>query len=280
MTDRPERPPADVEIAAYYARGDEAPRLATGPNQIELARTQDILRRVLPPPPAVVYDVGGGSGVYACWLARLGYETHLVDIVPLHVEQARQASLAQPNAPLASCAVGDARQLERSDASVDAVVLLGPLYHLTERADRVAALREAARGTRPGGVVCAAAITRFASALDGLQRGYLSDPAFRAIVREDVRTGQHRNRADQSRYFTTAYFHHPDELRAEFEEAGLAHAETIGIEGPAGAIANAWERWDDSDWRGHVLDLLRELETEPTLLGASPHLLAIARKPG
>src|SRR5689334_14842138 len=131
MSDQPERPPAEAEIVAYYDRGGEAPRLASGPNQIEMARTQDVLQRVLPPPPAVIYDVGGGPGAYACWLARLGYEAHLVDLSPLHVEQARQASLAQPDAPLASCAVGDARQLARPDASVDAVLLLGPLYHLT-----------------------------------------------------------------------------------------------------------------------------------------------------
>ena len=173
-------------IESYYARGGEAPRLASGPNQIEFARTQDILRRVLPSPPAVVYDVGGGPGVYAAWLARLGYETHLLDVTPLHVEQARQLSQAQPDAPLASCEVGDARSLPRADASVDVVLLLGPLYHLTERAHRVAALREAARVCRPGGVVCAAAISRYASALDGLLRGFLSDPFFAALVRDDL----------------------------------------------------------------------------------------------
>jgi ubiquinone/menaquinone biosynthesis C-methylase UbiE len=279
LPDQPQRPPAEAEIAAYYERGFEAPRLTTGPNQIEFARTQDILLRTLPPPPAVIYDVGGGAGVYACWLARRGYAAHLVDIMPLHIEQARAASRAQPAAQLASFTVGDARRLDRADASVDAVLLLGPLYHLTERADRVTALREAARVTRPGGVVCAAAISRHASALDGLLRGFLTDPTFRAILQEDLRSGQHRNLADQPSYFTTAYFHQPHELRAEFEAAGLDHAQTVAVEGPAGVIANAWERWDEQEWRERVLDLLRELETEPALLGASPHLLAIGRKP-
>lgn len=70
---------------------------------------QELLLRGLPPPPAVILDVGGGSGVYAHWLAAQGYTVHLVDGVPLHVEQARQASATQGAFPLASAEVGDAR---------------------------------------------------------------------------------------------------------------------------------------------------------------------------
>ena len=73
----------------------------------------------------MVYDVGGGSGVYATWLARRGYTAHLIDVVPLHVEQARLASAAQPEHPLASVGLGDARQLEWPDQSADLVLLWG-----------------------------------------------------------------------------------------------------------------------------------------------------------
>src|SRR5436309_942768 len=82
------------------------------------------------------------------WLAARGYAVHLVDAVPLHVEQARQAGQAQPDHPLAGLAVGDARRLDWADAAVDAVLLLGPLYHLTAREDRVQALRESRRVLR------------------------------------------------------------------------------------------------------------------------------------
>lgn len=76
----------DADAFAYYNFGLEGGRLK--PTSLELVRTHDILQRHLPPPPATVLDVGGGSGVYACWLASLGYTVHLVDAVPLHVEQA------------------------------------------------------------------------------------------------------------------------------------------------------------------------------------------------
>jgi ubiquinone/menaquinone biosynthesis C-methylase UbiE len=264
-------------MVGHYQAGVESGRLAAGSGNLEMERTREIIRRFLPAPPAAIADIGGGPGVYSGWLARLSYEVHLIDPVPLHIEQARERSRAQPETPIASARVGDARQVEHDDARFSAVLLLGPLYHLTEHDDRIAALREAARITQPGGHIFAAAISRFASLLDGLERGFIADPAFRAIMTEDLRSGQHRNPDNIPHYFTTAYFHRPEELRAEFEAAGLRHLQTLAIEGPAAYIPRVLDQWDDPDWREQVLAALRRIEDEPELLGASPHLLAIGQ---
>jgi len=181
------------EIAAFYARGLERDRLAAGQGALELARTRVVLERYLPLPPAVIADVGGGPGRYAIWLAERGYDVHLVDPIPLHIEQARADAAARVGVVLASAEVGDARSLRLPDASVDAVLLLGPPYHLPERADRLLALSEAGRVRRPGGVIIAAAISRFASTLDGLRGDYLEDPAFASVVAQDLSDGRHRN---------------------------------------------------------------------------------------
>src|SRR5688500_14621936 len=98
------RPPSPAgmlprEALSYYETGIETRRLQSGPGPLELARTREILERYLPPAPAVVLDVGGGPGIYAYWLARRGYEVHLVDAVPLHVEQARRSAQEQPDHP-------------------------------------------------------------------------------------------------------------------------------------------------------------------------------------
>lgn len=271
----PVRPP---EVDSHYAVGLERGRLAQDTGRLELARTQEILRRYLPHPPAVVADVGGGSGVYSCWLAGLGYEVHLVDPVPLHLTQANDASQLQPSHPLASITLGDARALARSDGGTDAVLLLGPLYHLTDRADRLAALREARRVLRAGGVLVAAAISRFASALDGLRGGYLDDPAFAEIVEGDLTDGQHRNPTDHPAYFTTAFFHHPDELSREVEDAGLTLEHVLAVEGPAWLLPDFDRHWDDTGRRERLLGVVRRLEAEPSVLGASAHFLAVARK--
>ncbi len=126
----------------------------------------------------------------------------LLDAVPLHVDQAREVSSRQPDHPF-TAVVGDARELPYEDQSADAVVLFGPLYHLTERDDRLRALAEARRVLRPDGVVLAAAISRFASLSDGLKYGLLEDPAFVQIVSRDLDEGQHRNPGDHPNYFTT-----------------------------------------------------------------------------
>ncbi len=271
-------PPIPAEIVEHYRRGQEASRLRTGKSQIELARTQELLRRHLPPPPAVVLDVGGGPGVYACWLAAQGYEVHLVDPVPLHLEQARAASAAQPGRPVASVRLGDARRLVDPDGSAHAVLLLGPLYHLTERGDRLSALREARRVLRPGGLVFAAGVGRFASLFDGLFHDLYGDPDYRAIVERDLRDGQHRNPTPRD-YFTTAFFHRPDELEAEVRDAGFAIEALVGVEGPGGLLPDFARRWADPDQRRYLLWAAGAVEREPSLLGLSDHLLAVARRP-
>jgi len=265
----------DREIAAHYAEVAERQRL--GPLSLERVRTWELLVRHLTEAPAVVLDVGGAAGVYALPLAARGYQVHLVDPMARHVEQALEASGQQPETPLASATVGDARRLEWPDAGVDAVLLLGPLYHLTERADRVRALGEARRVLRPGGVLAAAAISRFASMMDGLLRGSLDDPVFAAIVERDLRDGQHRNPTGRPDWFTTAYFHLPDELVEEVAEAGLELQDVVAIEGPAWMVPDIEQRLADPGRRERVLRAIRRVETEPSLLGASSHLLAVAR---
>ena len=267
-------------MLAYYGLGFEQGRLRGGVNQLELARTQALIERYCPAPPEVVYDVGGGSGPYAMWLARRGYRVHLIDVVPLHVEQARQASAAQPEHPLASAEAGDARALPWLDASADVVLLLGPLYHLTEAGDRLRALREAARVLRPGGVVLAAIISRFASTLTGLFTGELNNPFFAQIAAQDLVDGQHRNPTLTKNYFTTAYFHRPEEIGQELTAAGLEHVATVPVEGP-GWLPRAEsfdEEWANPERQARIVTAVQALEAEPSLLGMSPHILGIGRR--
>jgi SAM-dependent methyltransferase len=244
------------EAQAYYAKGAEGGRLFRGHGTIELARTQEIILRHLPPPPRIVLDVGGGPGVYACWLAARGYRVTLIDAARLHIEQALAASAGQPTHPLAGCRLGDARRIDEDDASADAVLLLGPLYHLTERRDRLQALSEAHRVLEPGGLLFAAAVGRYASLLSGVAENLLADPDFAAIVARDLRDGQHRNPTDKE-YFTTAYFHHPEELEAEVRESGFDLVELLGVEGPGWLLPDLEKRWADPGERERLLQAAR-----------------------
>ncbi len=267
------------EATRHYASGYEATRLfGSVHGELERVRSQEIIGRHLPPRPARVIDVGGGGGVYSLWLLDQGYEVRLVDAMPLHVEFAERTLSEHPNRAFASARLGDARRLDEPDRSAQAILLMGPLYHLTEADDRLQALREARRVLCPGGVVFAAVVSRFASLLDGLARNLVDDPIFQTILEADLRTGQHRNPTNHPDYFTTTFFHRPDEIAAEVAQAGLRIEDLVAVEGPAWLLPNLSERMQDASEREQLLGLVRTVEREPSLMGMSAHLLAVARK--
>ncbi|GIE35773.1 methyltransferase [Actinoplanes italicus] len=254
-------------ISEYYARGGEVNRLNVGRGRLEFLRTQDVLRRLLPPAPVRVLDVGGGAGVHARWLTADGYQVRLVDPVPSHVEHAGE--IVGVDAVL-----GDARRLDEPDDFCQATLLLGPLYHLTQRRERVTALREAVRVTAPGGIVVAATISRYAGLYDTLVRGRYLDPEVRRITATEIVTGVHEP-FDQD-LFTLAYFHHPDEIVGEFADAGLTEATRYALEGGAWLFADR-DGWLDGDERtAGLLEALRAVEQEPSLFGITSHLLTAA----
>jgi ubiquinone/menaquinone biosynthesis C-methylase UbiE len=267
----------DRDIQAHYGAVDEAARLAAGAvGQLEFVRTSKILARMLPSPPARVLDVGGGPGRYATALARDGYDVTLIDPVARHVEQAHAA--AQEAAMPFEVHWGDARRLDFEDDCFDIVLQLGPLYHLDVDGRRQA-LSEAARVLRRGGVLVAAAISRFASLLDGARRGWLGDEQFAAIIERDLATGGHRNPDPVGRpqWFTTAWFHRPEELRDELQAAGFDVEGVLAVEGPLWLLADLDARWADEVERDRLLATVRAVESEPSLLGVSAHFLATSR---
>jgi len=266
------------EIEAHYMRGGESERLSNEWGELEQLRTQTILARHLPSAPAAILDIGGGAGAYAVPLAKQGYEVHLIDPVELHLEQARSYAEAS-GIKLASITQGDASHLDFPECSADAVLLLGPLYHLVERSERMQALLEARRILKPRSVLFAASISRFASLIDGLSRGFFQDGEFRKIVEADLTHGLHRNPTDNPAYFTTAYFHRPEELAAEVGGAGFGDIQILAIEGPAWSTAQFREVWSDAAQRRALLEYLSLIEGESSIQGASAHVVAVAFRP-
>ena len=273
-----EGPTAPPEVIAYYEQFPEESRLSSGPSRLEFERTKELLSLVLPKAPSRVVDVGGAAGTYSSWLSEWGYEVDLIDASPRLVEEARRRSATSAK-PLASLSVGDARRLPQGDGLVDAVLLMGPLYHLPAAADILLALREAFRVLVAPGVVVVAAISRYASALDGLARKLSVDPRFVKMRDRDLADGQHRNETDNANYFTTAYFHRPADLLQELESAGFRDVQVLGVEGPGWMLPDLDARWEEAALKKDLLDVARALESEPSMLGASAHLLGVGRKP-
>lgn len=266
------QPPAlDPAIHAFYRdryrEDDRLHRSAHG--RLELLRTRELLGRHLPPAPASVLDVGGATGVHARWLIEDGYRVHLIDPVPEHVAQAATI-------PGITATLGDARALPVPAASADVTLMFGPLYHLLDPADRVLALREAVRVTRPGGLVAAAGISRYAGILELAALGEIDDAAAESLLR-GLRTGIN---VDEPGGFTHAYFHGPGELAAELAAAGLIGVEIYGVEGPSTPALDAVPLDRLPELLPSVLWAARVLEQDPAMMYASPHQLAVGRVPG
>jgi len=236
------------DILAYYDLGLEAERLSHEWS-LERIRSQSLISRSIPIPPACVIDIGAGPGLYSVWLASLGYSVHVVDLVPKHIEQAR-----------------------------DAALLMGPLYHLTSEKDRLKALSEALRVLRPAGILIAVGISRFAALLEGFFSGSINDPAFCSVVDRGLADGQHINTTGKPEHFTTAYFHRPGELEAEVSAAGFRVKRVAAIEGFGPYLPDLKQRWQDQTYRTYLLDVLERTETEPSMLGTSPHVMVVATR--
>ncbi|HWC14877.1 MAG TPA: methyltransferase domain-containing protein [Actinomycetota bacterium] len=271
--------PVEERILRHYEEEQrEEERLLRGAGRLEFLRTLSILERCLPATPASILDIGGGSGVYAIPLAARGYEVHLVDPVRRHLNIAKQYA-AQNDVALASVSIGDARRLVFDDGSADCALLLGPLYHLTERNHRLLALQEARRVLRTAGVLVVAAISRFASLYDSLMGGFIDQPGFEQMLERDLTDGRHLPPADRTDWFTNAYFHLPEELKDELVQASFDDVKIFAVEGPGWVVPDLDERLDEPTRRERLLRLIARVELEPSILGASAHVVAVARRP-
>jgi SAM-dependent methyltransferase len=280
----------DPRVRRRYESHDENDRLwKPGLGDLVRLRTWDILDRLLPAPPRAaspdgarppdgarrVADVGGGPGTHAAHLAERGHDVILFDPVEHHVATARSRSAAQPHAPFRA-EVGEARNLPLDDRSVDVVLLMGPLYHLVERTDRLAALAEAGRVLRAGGLLVAEIITRFAWVMDATVQGLLDRPGTWEDFDWIVRTGQSKDPAKLTEDSFWAYFHRPGELTAELTEAGFQNIDLRVVEGFGGLLSDLPERMAEP---GDLLRAIRLTESEPSMIGASAHVLGIAHLP-
>ncbi len=277
---RPHSRVGDASVQAYYARGEEADRLASGLGRVEFLRTVDVLERNLPDPPAVVADVGGGPGRYTDHLLSLGHHVVHRDLVASHVEAVRTRHRpGTPSGDRLDAAVGDARHLDLPDSSVDVILLLGPLYHLPDVDDRRAAITEAVRVVRPGGLVVGAAISRHAVLLDGIlvKRIDLAYPQILDLLDGIRDTGVIPPLFEGS---FNGYAHRADEFGDELADAGLTVDQLISVEGIALALGDIDARLDDPAERERLMSVLRSVESAPDLIGVGPHILGLCRAPG
>jgi S-adenosylmethionine-dependent methyltransferase len=262
-------------VEQYYDENPEREWERLERHRTELAVTLRALNEYLPKPPAAILDVGGGPGRYAITLARQGYRVTLLDLSSRQLDFARERA-GEAGVGLADYVQADARDLSIvPDETYDAVLLMGPLYHLISPRERYAAVREARRVLREGGLIFASFITRYAP----IRFVAKHDPAFilehPAKLEELLTTGL--NISETSGGFTDSYFALPTEIRPLMEECGFDVVDLIACEGVVSLIeeqineltGQVWEEW---------VDLNFLLGKDPTIHGAAEHLLYVGRR--
>lgn len=266
----------DKDVLASYNTGIEKGRLHRGLGLIEFERTKEILIEMLPPPPAVIYDIGGGYGEYSFYLKSLGYEVYLYDIAEKNIEMAIEMGNVT-NLNLDHMEVADARSISRPDNSADAILLFGPLYHIVNYDERMLCLEECYRLLKPNGLLFTANITRYATMLKYISsydlRPRIDDLSFYNMIEDTVKTG-----VNIKKPMGLAYFHKPDELVEEILIAGFVDVDLRGVIGPAWLVRNIDEAWKDDIKREAIMRVVRLLEKEESLMGLSTHFISISKK--
>ncbi len=263
---------------AFYERRDESSRLDREPRGVlEKLRTQVVLKAALPE-SGVVFDIGGGAGVHALWLAQAGYAVDMFDPVRRHVDQADAAAADLAESAILRVELADARAIPREDESADAVLLLGPLYHLHQRDDRDKSLKEALRLLKPGGRLVAAGISRFAWLMDAYRQRLSDDPGSQQSIAHSLETGHSTTSPSPGSFW--AYFHRPEDLQSEVELAGFVDSRIVALEGFAWMLDDLGEILGSEERTSDLLEHLSVVESEPSIVGASAHFVVSAQKPG
>lgn len=264
----------DPEISGFYTHSAEDSRLKTGLGPLEFERNKELISRYLPDYACVIADVGGGTGHYSSWLAGLGHRVILIDPVPKLIQLAQKRSAK--GGKFYRTVLGEARALPLDYHSVDIVILHGPLYHLQEHEDRQAALREARRVLKIGGMVLGFAINYTASTLASLQNGMFHLPEVCSMCREELLSGVHFPPQELPGLLARGFFHKPSLLLQEFSEAGFTPVDLLAVEGMAWLDHRYFEHWNTDGKKERLLELIRLTEKDPELLALSPHMMLAA----
>lgn len=265
------------EIIEYYNSGIESNRLSLGPFKLEFERTKEIILRYLKKTPSKILDIGGGMGAYSFWLSDMGHEVHLLDLVPVNIESAKKYS-NESSRILWSFNVGNACDLKFESNYFDVVLMFGPMYHLLKKEERLQALKEAKRVLVSGGLLFCVGISRYASMCDGFFSNLIKDDQFASIMNKDLVDGKHINETGEPKYFTTSYFHLPEELKDEAEQAGLIINDLISVESFGWLLPDFDEKWGNDGYKKLLLGTIRQVESESSLLSIGAHIMVVAHK--
>jgi len=262
------------DIAIYYDKSQESEHSRLDRHQLEHDLTWRYLNQYLPP-HGTILEIGSATGKYTLELARRGYLITAVDLSKILLEKCRENIAREGLEKQVQFVQADARNLgEIPKSGFDAVLLMGPLYHLILESDRKMALQESFDRLQAGGVFFSSFISRYGLMSDLLRNvpDWIEDQADVWSVLKDGRDDD-----DHPRGGFRGYFAQPQEVAPLHEGLGFETLVVAGVEPVIAADDESYNQLQGKH-RQQWLDLLYAMSTEPSILGASRHLLYVGRK--
>jgi SAM-dependent methyltransferase len=262
------------DIALYYNNDPEREHSRLARHHLEYDLTWRYLHQHLPAHGSIL-EVGAATGRYTLELARRGYILTSVDLSAALLDECRKRIAHEGLERQVRLVVADARDLSHvMEQEFDAVLLMGPLYHLVEETDRTAALKEAFNRLREGGIIFSSFISRFGILGDLLKNipDWIDD---QAQVRSLIEQGKRPDAYPRGGF--RGYFAHATEIAPLHEALGFETLVVAGVEPAISADDESYNKLQGKQ-RQLWLDLLYEISTERSSIGASRHLLYVGKK--
>ncbi len=263
-------------IELFYTKASEETRLNKGMGVFEFERVKTLIEKYTQNSSSKIIDVGGGTGKYSEWLAKKGHQVHLVEPVSKHLKIAKKRANSLKNKY--SVHLGESRELEFSNNYADLIILHGPLYHLQDENDRALTIQEAKRVVKNNGIILAFAINYTASTLVGLLNGLIHRKPFFDMCKKELTTGIHNPSEDFPWLLAEAYYHKPEQLKAEFIDQKLTYLNTYAVEGMAWLDKDFFVNISNNKRKSTLLELIEITENDSSLLAFSPHIMIVTKK--
>ena len=267
-------------VKNYYRNFDEKNRLqSSNSGRLEYEMTLDILDGALPAAGAIL-DLGGGAGAYAFPLAKKGYQVTLADISEDLIRQAGEIKDTEGTKNIVSCDVVNATDLKiYKDGQFDAVLLLGPLYHLTEEEERQSCIREVHRVLKPGGIVVAAFIPYLSGSIGVFDRYFWHPNQVNSDnLRKVFDSGRFNNLQDVG--FQEGYYATSDEIEKLFESSGFGKLQTRSIRGIGYGKEDAVYSLEDKDRKMFetVISIINETAKDKAVVEMCGHAIYVGKR--
>ena len=262
------------DIATYYNSDPLREHSRLERHQLEHELTWRYLEQYLPPQGSIL-EIGAATGIYTLELAKRGYPVTAVDMSARLLEENKRSIVEAGLESHVQFVEADARNLNKViKHDFDAVLLMGPLYHLVEETDRQAVLEQAIKRLRTGGVIFSAFIGRFGimgDLIKNMPEWIEEQDEVRSILEHGKDPDHHPEEGFRG------YFAEVSEITPLHEGMGFETITLAGVEPGISADDESYNKLEGKQ-RQLWLDLFFEISTEKSILGASRHLLYIGRK--